>query len=414
MSLISKVQVTEQEISQNFEEIAVVELFNQEKVLAAFRNNQVSDSDFNPTTGYGYDDYGRDKLEAVYASVFKAEDALVRPQIASGTHAITTALFGVLRPGDQLLYITGKPYDTLESVIRSDERDIGSLADFGVEYQSIPLKNDQVDMERVNEQIGNKTKVVAIQRSKGYDNRPSITIDEMKIIITEIRKMKSDVIIFVDNCYGEFVEKAEPIEIGADLIAGSLIKNPGGGIARTGGYVAGKKELVEKAANRLTAPGIGKEIGASLGMLQEMYQGLFLAPHIVSEALRGAIFTSKFLTELGYQTEPHYQAKRTDLIQSVIFPTAEEMIAFCQAIQEQSPVNAHVTPYPAPMPGYTDHVIMAAGTFMQGASLELTADGPVRPPYTAYVQGGLTYAHVKIAVMKACEKLENKVVQKNM
>ncbi|MFC4404499.1 aminotransferase class I/II-fold pyridoxal phosphate-dependent enzyme [Gracilibacillus xinjiangensis] len=405
MKSLEKIKATERTISHIFEEIADVELFNQEKVLAAFRENKVSDSDFNPTTGYGYDDYGRDKLESVYASVFKAEDALVRPQISSGTHAITTALFGVLRPGDQLLYITGKPYDTLESVIQSEEKDIGSLADFGIDYQSIPLKDNTIDMDSVRKKMSRNTKVVAIQRSKGYDNRPSISMKEMKEVISKVREINRNVIIFVDNCYGEFVEKAEPIEIGADLIAGSLIKNPGGGIARTGGYVAGTKELVEKAANRLTAPGIGKEIGASLGMLQEMFQGLFLAPHIVSEALRGAIFTSKYLSDHGYQTEPHFQEKRTDLIQSVIFRTADEMIAFCQSIQEQSPINAHVTPYPAPMPGYNDQVIMAAGTFMQGASLELTADGPIRPPYTAYVQGGLTYAHVKLAVVRACDKL---------
>ncbi|SER08691.1 Cystathionine beta-lyase family protein involved in aluminum resistance [Gracilibacillus ureilyticus] len=405
MISVNKLRETEKAISPIFSEIAETEIYNQEKVLKAFRENKVSDSDFNPTTGYGYDDYGRDKLEAVYSTVFKAEDALVRPQIASGTHAITTALFGILRPGDQLLYITGKPYDTLESVIQSNGDDMGSLTDFGIEYQSVPLKNGKVDMEMVRATMSNNTKVVALQRSKGYDNRPSISINEMQTIISEVRELSSDVVIFVDNCYGEFVEKREPIEIGADLIAGSLIKNPGGGIARTGGYVAGNKLLVERAANRLTAPGIGKEIGASLGMLQEMFQGLFLAPHIVSEALRGAIFTSKYLSDQGYETTPHYKEKRTDLIQSVTFPAADQMIAFCQAIQTQSPVNAHVTPYPAPMPGYNDQVIMAAGTFMQGASLELTADGPVRPPYTVYVQGGLTYAHVKLAVMNACEAL---------
>lgn len=399
------VREVEKKIEPLFKKIHETELYNQQKVLKAFRAEQVSDSDFNPTTGYGYDDYGRDKLEAVYARIFGTEDALVRSQIMSGTHAISIALSAVLRPGDGLLYITGKPYDTLDDVIGSGEHVPGSLIDFGINYQHLDLKNGRVDVDQLDEYVNETTKVIAIQRSKGYDNRPSIMVEEIEAIIQFIRKKWKELIIFVDNCYGEFVEIKEPSEVGADLIAGSLIKNPGGGIARMGGYIAGRKDLIEMAANRLTAPGIGKEIGASIGMLQEMYQGLFLAPHVVSEALRGAVFTSCYLEKLGYSTTPAFWESRTDLIQSVTFDTSEKMIAFCQAIQKFSPINSHVLPYPAPMPGYQDEVIMAAGTFIQGASLELTADGPIRPPYTAFVQGGLTYSHVKLAVVEAAKNI---------
>ncbi|WP_112180926.1 aminotransferase class I/II-fold pyridoxal phosphate-dependent enzyme [Paraliobacillus zengyii] len=382
---------------------------NQLRVLNAFRNQKISESHFNPTTGYGYDDAGRDGLERVYASVFNTEDALVRLQLISGTHAITTALFGILRPGDGLVYITGSPYDTLEEVVGVRGKNNGSLIDFGIEYQAVSLTNQgQIDWQGVKSQINKHTKVIGIQRSKGYADRPSFTIDEIEEMITYVKSIKEDVIVFVDNCYGEFVEEREPTDVGADLIAGSLIKNPGGGIARTGGYIAGKKDLIELAANRLTAPGLGKETGASLGISQELFQGLFLAPHVVSEALQGAVFTSRMLDVVGFKTTPAYNAKRTDLIQSVTFDTAEQMIAFCQSIQKSSPINAHVIPYPAAMPGYEDDVIMAAGTFIQGASLELTADGPIRPPYTAYVQGGLVYAHVKIAIIEAIESFLKK------
>ncbi|WP_143414488.1 aminotransferase class I/II-fold pyridoxal phosphate-dependent enzyme [Halobacillus massiliensis] len=380
---------------------------NQKKVLQAFRQLKISDSHFNPTTGYGYDDYGRDGLEELYAQIFKAEDAIVRSQLISGTHAITTALFGVLRPGDELLYITGEPYDTLEEVIgKKGGKDTGSLQDFGITYQSVPLQSEgRMDRKKAASSIHSRTKVVAIQRSKGYADRPSFTIDEIEDMIVYIRSIKSDVVIFVDNCYGEFVEDKEPIEAGADLIAGSLIKNPGGGLARVGGYIAGRKDLIEQCSYRLTAPGLGKETGPSLNTLQEMYQGIFLAPHVVGEALKGAVFTAKLLAELGFTTSPEFDAKRTDLIQSVSFQTEEQMVRFCQSIQASSPINSHVTPYPSPMPGYESDVIMAAGTFVQGASLELTADGPIRPPYMAFVQGGLTYAHVKIAVTEAVKKV---------
>jgi cystathionine beta-lyase family protein involved in aluminum resistance len=401
-----KMKVEEQIEGQHKEINQIVEA-NQEKVLHAFRKLRVSDSHFNPTTGYGYDDFGRDTLEELYAEIFSAEDALVRPQLISGTHAITTSFFGVLRPGDELLYISGAPYDTLREVIGTEAGDdTGSLSDFGVTYKSVPLDSTGAfSKDQIQESITEKTKVVAIQRSKGYDNRPSFLIKELKSIIEFVRHQKKDVIVFVDNCYGEFVETEEPLEVGADLIAGSLIKNPGGGLARMGGYIAGRKKLIELCSYRLTAPGLGKETGASLNSLQEMYQGIFLAPHVVGEALKGAVFSAKFLMELGFDTNPSYDAERTDLIQSVNFRTSEQMVKFCQAIQQASPVNSHVRPEPSAMPGYADEVIMAAGTFIQGASLELTADGPIRPPYTAYVQGGLTYAHLKLAVLQAVEQL---------
>ncbi|QTM99494.1 hypothetical protein ERJ70_09375 [Sediminibacillus dalangtanensis] len=405
----STIKEAEQDIQKQIQVTNKISETNQRSVLQAFQKHRVSDSHFHATTGYGYDDFGRETLEAVYAEVFGGEDALVRPQIVSGTHAITTALFGLLRPGDELLYMTGKPYDTLEEVIGSRGSNNGSLKDFGIDYCAVDLKgNGAIDWNKVKQSVKTNTKVVAIQRSKGYHDRPSFTIDEIKEMVQFIKHLDKDLQVFVDNCYGEFVETKEPLHVGADLIAGSLIKNPGGGIVRTGGYIAGKKHLVEQCANHLTAPGLGKETGASLGMLQEMFQGLFLAPHVVGEAVKGAVFTSRFLEKKGFQTTPAYQAKRTDLIQSVNFDTAEQMIAFCQAIQQASPVNSFVTPYPSAMPGYEDEVIMAAGTFIQGASLELTADGPIRPPYTAYVQGGLTYAHVKIAVTEAVKTLQEK------
>jgi cystathionine beta-lyase family protein involved in aluminum resistance len=382
---------------------------NQAKVLQAFRDHAVSDFHFHASTGYGYDDTGRDTLEHVYAHVFGAEAALVRPQIVSGTHAISTALFAVLRPGEELLYVTGKPYDTLEEVIGvRGQAGSGSLKDFGVLYKDIPLKKGDVDLGEVEKAISSKTKVIGIQRSKGYADRPSLSIAKIREVINTVKKIKEDVIVFVDNCYGEFVEMEEPPEVGADLTAGSLIKNPGGGLAKSGGYIVGKKALINLCGNRLTAPGIGLEGGANLNTLRDMYQGFFLAPHVVNEALKGAIFTSYFLNQLGMITEPRWDDLRTDLIQSVSFSTKEAMIAFCQAIQSASPVDAHVAPQPSYMPGYEDDVIMAAGTFIQGASIELSADGPLRPPYTAYVQGGLTFEHVKLAVTEAASELVRK------
>ncbi|PYZ93912.1 hypothetical protein CR194_07615 [Salipaludibacillus keqinensis] len=400
--LIALANETTKHLQPSFLERAVISEQNQRKVLKAFKDQGVSEFHFHPSTGYGYDDIGRETLEKVYAQVFGTEAAVVRPQLVSGTHAISTALFGVLRPGDELMYITGKPYDTLEEVIgvRGSEN-AGSLIDFGITYKEIPLLDHEVDMNLIRQEMTDQTKVIGIQRSKGYADRPSFTIAKIKEMIDSVKAINPNVIIFVDNCYGEFVETKEPSDVGADLVAGSLIKNPGGGIAKTGGYLVGKKALIDLCGNRLTAPGIGLEGGASLNTLLDMFQGFFLAPHVVNEALKGAMFTSKFLSELGMETSPAWDADRTDLIQSVSFPNAKSMISFCQAIQGASPVDAHVKPHPSYMPGYEDDVIMAAGTFIQGSSIELTADGPIRPPYTAYVQGGLTFEHIKIAVTDA-------------
>ncbi len=395
----------EKELRPYFDQIEHNALIAQEHVLDAFHEVKITESDLIGTTGYGYDDVGRDHLEDVYSKVFKAEDSLVRPQIISGTHAITLALNSQLKYGDELLYITGTPYDTLLEVIGINGNGKGSFIEQGITYREVPLKQNEIDIHSVLENINENTKVIAIQRSKGYSSRPSLTITQIEQAIKAIKERHPDKIVFVDNCYGEFVEDKEPIEIGADLIAGSLIKNPGGGLAKIGGYIAGKADLIERCAYRLTAPGIGKEAGASLGSLPEMYQGFFLAPHVVSQSLKGALFTSRLLEKLNMTTTPHYQDKRTDIIQSVTFETKEQMIAFCQSIQHASPINAHFSPMPSYMPGYEDDVIMAAGTFIQGSSIELTADGPIRPPYEAYIQGGLTYEHVKIAITRAVEHL---------
>jgi cystathionine beta-lyase family protein involved in aluminum resistance len=382
---------------------------NQFQVLRSYQKHRVSDSHFIPSTGYGYDDIGRDTLEKIYADVFGGEAGLVRPQIISGTHAISIALFGVLRPGDELLYITGKPYDTLEVIVGIRGNGVGSLKEFGISYDSVALTAEgAIDYVTVADKIKPNTKMIGIQRSKGYANRPSFTIAQLKEMISFVKEIKEDVVVFVDNCYGEFVEELEPCHVGADLMAGSLIKNPGGGIAKTGGYIVGKSEWVEACSYRMTSPGIGAEAGASLYSLQEMYQGYFLAPHVVGQALKGAVFTAALLEKLGMNSSPKWDAERTDLIQSVQFDDKDKMVAFCQAIQFASPINSHVTAYPAYMPGYEDDVIMAAGTFIQGASIELTADGPIRPPYVAYVQGGLTYAHVKMAVCLAVDRLVDK------
>jgi cystathionine beta-lyase family protein involved in aluminum resistance len=403
------VEKVETQIAEVHKEIDARIETNQFRVLESFQNHRVSDSHFIPTTGYGYDDIGRDTLEKVYADVLGGEAGLVRPQIISGTHAISIALFGVLRPGDELLYITGKPYDTLEEIVGIRGSGVGSLKEFGITYDSVSLTDEgKIDFQAVAEKIKPNTKMIGIQRSKGYATRPSFTISDIQEMIAFVKEIKHDVVVFVDNCYGEFVEDMEPCHVGADLTAGSLIKNPGGGMAKTGGYIVGKQKWVEACSYRLTSPGIGAEAGASLYSLQEMYQGFFLAPHVVGQALKGAIFTAAMLETLGMNSSPRWNAKRTDLIQSVQFDDRDKMIAFCQAIQFASPINSYVTPHPSYMPGYEDDVIMAAGTFIQGASIELTADGPIRPPYVAYVQGGLTYAHVKIAVCIALDRLIEK------
>ncbi|MCI3029920.1 methionine gamma-lyase family protein [Desemzia incerta] len=404
--LQERVKEVEEKIQPILAQIHETALSNQKKVLDSFRKKQVSDHHFTPSTGYGYDDFGRDTLEEVYADVFKAEAGIVRPQLISGTHAISTALFGVMRPGDDLLYITGQPYDTLLEVVGVTGNGIGSFKEYNMGYDAVNLLEDgSVDFEMVKEKITPATKVIAIQRSRGYASRPSFTVAQIEEMIQFVRGIAPDAIIFVDNCYGEFVEEKEPIEVGADLMAGSLIKNPGGGLAKIGGYIVGRLDLVEACGYRLTSPGIGREAGASLYSLPEMYQGFFMAPHTVGESLKGAVYTAALLETCNVSSTPRWDEKRTDLIQMISLGEKEKMVQFAQTIQKYSPINAHVTPIGAYMPGYEDDVIMAAGTFVQGSSIELTADGPIRAPYTLYVQGGLTYEHVKLAVTAAVSEL---------
>ncbi|MFC4077942.1 methionine gamma-lyase family protein [Salinithrix halophila] len=377
---------------------------HQWRLLAAYRQAGVSEAHLVASTGYGYDDMGREALESIMAEVFGAEAALCRPHMVSGTHAIASCLFGVLRPGGELLYITGTPYDTLEQVIGEKADGSGSLADFGIRYRAIPLTpSGEVDWQGVREVVSPSTQCIAIQRSRGYAERASFTIDQIEAMVEESRRICPHAVIFVDNCYGEFVEKWEPTHVGADLIAGSLIKNPGGGLAKSGGYIAGKREWVDRAAARLVAPGILAEGGATHGYLRDYYQGFFLAPHVVGEALKGAVYAAAILEAAGFISTPRWFEARTDIIQLIRFGKPEPLIAFCQGIQGASPVDAHVKPEPSAMPGYGDPVIMAAGTFVQGASIELSADGPLRPPYLAYMQGGLTYSHVKIGILTALD-----------
>ncbi|SDY99151.1 methionine gamma-lyase family protein [Thermoactinomyces sp. DSM 45892] len=379
---------------------------HQWRVLNAFRKHAVSDYHLHSSTGYGYDDVGREVLERIFADLFGAEMALVRSNIISGTHAIASSLYGNLRPGEELIYLTGTPYDTLHKVIGKERDGTGSLADYGIRYREIPLLDDgDIDWNTFRKFVSASTKVVAIQRSRGYADRPSFTIARIRDMILQIREIAPQAVIFVDNCYGEFVENLEPTHVGADIVAGSLIKNPGGGLAKSGGYMVGKKKFIEKAASRLVAPGIGVEGGATYGYQRDYYQGLFLAPHVVGEALKGVVFASAMLKEVGFQTTPRWDEPRTDIIQQVRLGSAELLIAFCQGIQSASPVDAHITPIPAEMPGYQDPVIMAAGTFVQGASIELSADGPLREPYIAFLQGGLTYSHVKIAILQALDRM---------
>lgn len=404
--LKEKIIKTETKIAPKIAELKEIALNNQSKVLSAFAKVGISETHFAPSTGYGYDDLGRDALEEVYAEVFGAEKAMVRPQIISGTHSISTALFGVLRPGDKLLYVTGSPYDTLMEVIGLTGEGNGSLKEWGVTYDQVDLlEAGEVDFETLGKKLTPEVKVVAIQRSCGYANRPSFTIEKIAEMVKKIREISSDVIIFCDNCYGEFAEELEPTEVGVDLMAGSLIKNPGGGIVPTGGYIAGKKELVEACGYRLTTPGVGLEGGAMLNSVSNMLQGFFLAPHVVSQAIQGAVFTAALLEEQGILSHPAWNEPRTDLIQIIELKKRDAMVTFCQAIQKFSPVDANVLPIPSYMPGYEDDIIMAAGTFIQGASIELSSDGPLRPPYLLYLQGGLTYEHVKIAVCQAVQEV---------
>lgn len=395
-------------LEKRFEEIDRVCEYNQLKVLNAMRKNRLSDIHFAATTGYGYNDLGRDTLEAVYASVFKGEDALVRPQLVSGTHALHVALASNLRPGDELFSPVGKPYDTLEEVI-GIRPSKGSLAEYNITYRQADLKEDgSFDFEAIKAGINEKTKLVTIQRSKGYAERPTLSVAKIEELIKFIRQIKKDVIIMVDNCYGEFVEEREPLEVGADMIVGSLIKNPGGGLAPIGGYIVGKKECIENAAYRLTAPGLGKEVGATLGLTQSMLQGLFLSPVVVAGAVKAAIFAANIYESFGYKCIPDGTQTRHDIIQAITLRSPEAVIAFCEGIQAAAPVDSYVTPEPWAMPGYDCDVIMAAGAFVSGSSIELSADAPMKEPYTVFFQGGLTFYHAKFGILLSLQKLAEK------
>lgn len=390
-------------LKARFEQIDEVAEYNQLKVVKAMQECQVSEACLLGTTGYGYNDLGRDTLEAVYAKVFHTEDALVRPQITCGTHALALALMSNLRPGDELLSPVGKPYDTLEEVI-GIRPSKGSLAEYGVSYKQVDLLADGgFDYENIRKAITEKTRLVTIQRSKGYQTRPTLSVERIGELIAFIKGIKPDVICMVDNCYGEFVETREPGDVGADMVVGSLIKNPGGGLAPIGGYIAGKKECVENAAFRLTSPGLGKEVGASLGILKDFYQGLFLAPTVTAAALKGAVFAANIYEKLGFAVVPDSVESRHDIIQAITFGTPEGVIAFCQGIQAAASVDSHVTPEPWDMPGYDAPVIMAAGAFVSGSSIELSADGPIKPPYAVYFQGGLTWQHAKFGILKTLQ-----------
>ena len=395
----------EGKLKTRFEEIDKNAEFNQMKVIKAMQENRVSDIHFAATTGYGYNDLGRDTLEAVYASVFHTESALVRPNLISGTHALSIALSGNLRPGDELLSPAGKPYDTLEEVIGIRES-VGSLKEYGVVYRQVDLLPDGTfDYESIEKAINEKTRLVTIQRSKGYDTRPTFSVSQIGELISFVKNIKPEVICMVDNCYGEFVERMEPSDVGADMIVGSLIKNPGGGLAPIGGYIAGRTDCIDRASYRLTAPGLGKEVGASLGLNQSFYQGLFLSPTVVAGALKGAVFAANVYESLGFPVVPDGSQSRHDIIQAVTFGNPEGVIAFCQGIQAAAPVDSFVTPEPWDMPGYDAPVIMAAGAFVQGSSIELSADAPIKPPYAVYFQGGLTWYHAKLGILMSLQKL---------
>ena len=395
----------EKDLAPIFKEVEEIEEYNSLKVLSAFQKYNLSEMHFNGTTGYGYGDIGRDTIESIFADVFKAEDSLVRTQFISGTHAISTLLFGILRPNDTLISISGKPYDTLDEVIGIVENK-SSLQSYGVKYEQIELVNDDFDYKAIEERVkkGN-IKLIEIQRSRGYSTRKTIDLEKVEKVIKLIKEIDKNVIIMIDNCYCEFVTKKEPIEVGADVVVGSLIKNLGGGIAPNGGYIAGRKDIVELAAERLTAPGLGKEVGPSLGINKQILQGLFFAPQVVASSLKTAIFASKMLEELGYNVEPKFNDKRADIVQTIEFNDREKLIRFCQGIQAASPVDSNSVPMPWNMPGYTDQVIMAAGAFTQGSSIELSCDGPIRPPYIAFLQGGLTYRYGKLGILKAISRL---------
>lgn len=392
-------------LKERFDEIDQTAEYNQMKVLGAMQKNQLAEAHFGASTGYGYNDMGRDTLEAVYASIFHTEDALVRPQIMCGTHALNVALSSNLRPGDELLSPVGKPYDTMDEII-GIRPSRGSLSEYGITYRQVDLLSDgSFDYEGIRAAINEKTKLATIQRSKGYAGRPTFSVEQIGELIAFIKSIKPDVICMVDNCYGEFVERIEPSDVGADMVVGSLIKNPGGGLAPVGGYIAGKKECVEQAAFRLSSPGLGKEVGATLGLNQSFFQGLFLAPTVTAGALKGAIFAANIFEKLGYKVIPNSTEPRFDIIQAVELKSKEAMVAFCRGIQAAAPVDSFVTPEPWDMPGYDSEVIMAAGAFVQGSSIELSADGPIKEPYNVFFQGGLTWYHAKLGILMALQKM---------
>lgn len=397
-------------LKERFDSIDKIAEYNQLKVLQAMQKAKVSEACLYGTTGYGYNDIGRDTLEEVYANVFHTEAALVRPQITCGTHALALALMSNLRPGDEVLSPVGKPYDTLEEVI-GIRPSKGSLAEYGITYSQVDLLSDgSFDYDKIKATINKKTKLVTIQRSKGYEPRKTLSVEQIGQLIAFIKGIRPDIICMVDNCYGEFVETIEPSDVGADMVVGSLIKNPGGGLAPIGGYIAGKKECIENAAYRLTSPGLGKEVGASLGVLPSFFQGLFLAPTVVSSALKGAVFAANIMEHFGFSVIPDGKESRHDIIQAVTFGSKEGVIAFCKGIQAAAPVDSFVVPEPWDMPGYDSQVIMAAGAFVSGSSIELSADGPIKPPYAVYFQGGLTFPHAKIGILKAVQELKNSKV----
>ena len=394
-------------IKDNFKYIDDVCEYNTMKVLKAFHDNNISEAHFASTTGYGYDDLGRDTLDKVYAQVFDAEDAIVRHNIVNGTQAIASCLYGILRPGDTVVAVTGAPYDTLEEVIGIRGENSGSLKEFGVKYKQVDLRDGKPDFDEIKKVVSEGCRMVMLQRSKGYSWRNSFTVDELGEIISLVKSIDKNIICMVDNCYGEFVEKKEPTSVGADIIVGSLIKNPGGGLAKSGGYIAGKKECVELVSYRLTCPGIGRECGASLGNNRDMYQGFFMAPHIVSQSIKASVFCSAVFELMGYEVSPKYSEIRTDIIESIKFCNPDKLVAFCQGIQKGAPIDSFVVPMPWDMPGYENQVIMAAGAFVSGSSIEISADGPMREPYVAYYQGGLTYESARLAIMIAANNVMN-------
>ncbi len=405
-SIIDLMIKCETDLKKEFDKINEIKEFNQYKVLDSMKKNRLSDMHFKASTGYGYGDTGRETLDKIFADIFNSEDALVRTNITSGTHAISLCLYGLLKPGDEMLSITGKPYDTLDEIIGISNQPEGCLKNYNISYNQIESYEDSgFDFNLIEKSINNKTKMVFMQRSAGYNWRKALTINEIKQVISFIKDINPNIYCMVDNCYGEFVEFMEPTAVNADIIAGSLIKNPGGSIAPTGGYVAGKKDLVELAANRLIAPGIGKECGATLGFNRLLFQGLFIAPHIVAEALKGAVLCSKVFSFLGYEVNPLFDSQRSDIVQAIKFKDEKKLILFCQGIQSGSPVDSFAVPEPWDMPGYNEQVIMASGGFVQGSSIELSADAPVKPPYIGYLQGGVTYEHVKIGLMFALQNL---------